>query len=89
VANASEWRTAAPLVPVTAGSFLMSTWQLLDARRYDLPARPAVIALAVFAALGGAILLAYWLRASRRAPRAEEPHAETNGKTPVTAVRSA
>jgi hypothetical protein len=89
VAIACEWRTAAALVPVTAGSFLMSTWQLLDARRYDLPARPAVIALAVFAVLGGAILLAYRLRSGRRVPRAEEPHPESNGRTPVTAVRSA
>jgi hypothetical protein len=91
VAIACDRRTAMALVPVTAGSFLLSTWRLQNTPAYELSTSAALAVLGVLAAVGVAGAAALWLRPGGSAPEVVD-RAEADGDDdvpPVTVARSA
>jgi hypothetical protein len=89
VAIACDRRSALALVPITAGSFLLSTWRVQDSPANDLPAGVAVALLAgvaVVAVVGAADL---WFRTGGPRLEAVEEAADDEDVAPVTVARTA
>jgi len=91
VAIACDRRTTLALIPVTAASFLLSTWRLQNTRAHELPTDTGMTVLAVLAGLGvvGALGLWLWSRPRKaEAVEAEEPEPDDESR-PLTVAQSA
>jgi hypothetical protein len=91
VAIACDRRTTLALIPVTAGSFLLSTWRLQNTRAHELPTDTGMTVLVVLAGLAVLVALALWLWSRPRKAEAvevEEPERDDESR-PLTVARSA
>ena len=91
VAIACDRRTTLALVPVTAGSFLLSTWRLQNTSAHELPMATGITVLAVLAGVAVLVAGALWFWSGPRKPRLVEVDEveEQDGPRPLSVARSA